>query len=298
MSCHGADKTNRTLPKAGIPNPATLSQLYEPRRKRGVSFKGPCLDFPTVMPWDCRLSTNLLEPLIFPRTQSSPDQEKSLCAQRQPELLLFCSSAPDHGRMFGNIQSQTDVSGKTNSEGPRGSGSKASCNVCRQRKVRCTKERPECVVCVSASQACSYPTLLRKRGPKIGSRHSRVRSRGDHQGNYRNDLSDDAGIRVRSGVHFSDDAMPEHWDAAPVTVPLSSSRPKDDILALSYILHPTLHPTPEKLSPEGQQELPGKTPSKVGMGSIFDSTCWHLGLTPKLLLRLYVWRIGSQPLIY
>ncbi|RFU34099.1 hypothetical protein B7463_g2204, partial [Scytalidium lignicola] len=172
---------------------------------------------------------------------------------------------------------------QTHSKRTRDSGSKTSCNNCRKRKVRCTKEQPACLVCVSASQTCSYPALLRKRGPKIGSRQSKPRNRGDHQGSRRNNLSGDAGICAwNKGVHLSEEVIPEHEDVTPSTASLPSSRPKDDILALSYILHPT-H---EKLSPEGQQELPENATSKVGMESIFDSTCWHLGLTPQLLLHL------------
>jgi hypothetical protein len=192
-----------------------------------------------------------------------------------------------HAGMFGNIQSLTDDLGQNGSEEPAGSRSKVSCNVCRKRKVRCTKELPKCIVCSSSSQACSYPKFLLKRGPKIGSRQSKVRRTGDRLGCRPTHLGDDAEMHVLSGVHYSDEAMTEQEDSAHLTpLPLqsSSSRPKDDILALSYILHPA-H---EKLSPEGQYELPARITLKVGTNSIFDSTCWKLGLTPELLQKLYV----------
>ncbi|KAH8812615.1 fungal-specific transcription factor domain-containing protein [Xylogone sp. PMI_703] len=195
--------------------------------------------------------------------------------------LLYCVG---HGSMFGNIQSQTDVSRQTPSGRLRDPMSKISCSSCRKRKVRCTKERPACLVCVSTSQTCSYPTLLRKRGPKIGSRHSKLRNKGDLQRSHRNDPNKDAGRRSWSNnVHLSDDVMPEPENVVSAAASLPSSRAKDDILALSYILHPTL----ENLFPECQQQQASeKTPAEVMMGSIFDSTCWHLGLTPELLLRL------------
>ncbi|KAI5896733.1 uncharacterized protein SCHCODRAFT_02615671 [Schizophyllum commune H4-8] len=50
-----------------------------------------------------------------------------------------------------------------------------ACDFCRQRKLRCTGDKPRCEACVTRDQECSYVPILRRRGPgkkrdKVGAR--------------------------------------------------------------------------------------------------------------------------------
>ncbi len=53
--------------------------------------------------------------------------------------------------------------------------SKVACYACRNRKVKCSKELPHCFNCFNCGQTCSYPSVMQKQGPKLGSVHKRRR---------------------------------------------------------------------------------------------------------------------------
>lgn len=47
--------------------------------------------------------------------------------------------------------------------------SNIACRSCRRRKVKCTREIPECSICLQTNQSCEYPKSAIRPGPKMGS---------------------------------------------------------------------------------------------------------------------------------
>lgn len=51
---------------------------------------------------------------------------------------------------------------------PEGTHSALACKLCRQRKIKCTRELPYCLICQRAAQQCQYPETVKRPGPRIG----------------------------------------------------------------------------------------------------------------------------------
>ncbi|KAL1745120.1 hypothetical protein HDZ31DRAFT_37126 [Schizophyllum fasciatum] len=129
--------------------------------------------------------------------QTTQEYRREASQESQPRQIQIESEAEPHSPERGTEPqgSQTSLSApdipgeKTRRKGGASTGHIA-CDFCRQRKLRCTGEKPRCEACRNRDQECSYVPILRRRGP--GKKKDKVGSRRRGRNAFTSDEHDDA----------------------------------------------------------------------------------------------------------
>ncbi|KIV98124.1 hypothetical protein PV10_01804 [Exophiala mesophila] len=160
-----------------------------------------------------------------------------------------------------------------------------ACYVCRKRKVKCSKEYPQCTLCAQTLQTCEYPEKLLRPGPKIGSTQTpRKRKR---QGETVQVNASAPRQRIDSPLPPTlapQDSPSPSRDLAPsprghVDLPEPDSpSPRPDIQSLSFIIHPS-H---DSCSDQRKDGSPGSNKQRSPESHV-ASSCFALGFNPGLL---------------
>ena len=151
-----------------------------------------------------------------------------------------------------------------------------SCESCRQRKIKCSRELPRCVICERSSKECTYPERTLKPGPKIGSSQGQRKRRRESAGSQLLDASRKALRRT------SDSSRQSNRDDEDSIVPTSSTQHPNDIQTLSFIIHPS-H---ESCSPEQHHETVMSAAPPVDHETLVGLSCYTLGIEPECLKHL------------
>ncbi len=151
-----------------------------------------------------------------------------------------------------------------------------TCESCRQRKIKCSRELPRCVICERSSKECTYPERVLKPGPKLGSSQGQRKRRRESAGDQLFDASSKALRRTSNSSHQSN-----HNNEDSI-VPTSSTQHPNDIQTLSFIIHPS-H---ESCSPEQHHETVMSAAPPVDDETLVSLSCYTLGMEPGYLKHL------------
>ena len=179
-----------------------------------------------------------------------------------------------------------------------------SCQYCRKRKVKCSRDLPSCAICRQSRQECLYPARASKPGPKIGSTR---RSRKEHRGSFKSFFKKDRLILVKAdGGRTTRNGDQRQSKSKRVRVggkrdgvetkralPLSPDTPSStgssetqatEIQSLSFIIHPS-H---ESWSPDRARNASITVPPVNGNADSFQACCYGLGIDPGYLI---IWSV-------
>jgi hypothetical protein len=160
-----------------------------------------------------------------------------------------------------------------------------ACCKCRAQKIKCSRELPQCLICQTQKQQCSYPPRAQKPSPKVGSsQNTRRRRRQDHeqrqasgttlQDNFESENED---RRTR----LSHETSPSEQSSTSHTSYLKYSQ---HIQSLSY----TIHPNHESCALEDGQDITPAVNPTYSKEAFLTSTCYLLGIGPDLMKHLCV----------
>ncbi|OJJ05915.1 hypothetical protein ASPVEDRAFT_45359 [Aspergillus versicolor CBS 583.65] len=176
---------------------------------------------------------------------------------------------------------------KAGSERDRRREGDIACYSCRRRKVKCDRQRPQCLVCLETSQDCCYPERSLKPGPKLGSSkrpRKRTLQQSDNDGSETSPKSNAPreSLETSSKTPGIPPALKTTLDAGAGTLGekgvssmKTASDPRSNIHDLSFILHPA-H---EAASPENKEPTPPETTSRELHCMKFEDACAALGVT-------------------
>ncbi|OAG35792.1 hypothetical protein AYO21_10026 [Fonsecaea monophora] len=153
-----------------------------------------------------------------------------------------------------------------------GSGSSVSniaCCSCRRRKVKCTREIPQCGICLQTNQACEYPASSTRPGPKIGStQQARKRKHGSIVEEQRE--QDSATDRVRGG-QATQPEQSGHAQEKQAQQPALRLTPPSEQQQTRLLPQPQPHPPLQSNSPSSgshaQSHQPELQPRRTPMPS-------------------------------
>ncbi|KAK2685466.1 hypothetical protein QWA68_015694 [Fusarium oxysporum] len=156
-----------------------------------------------------------------------------------------------------------------------------ACFTCRERKVKCSRELPECSQCLACERPCKYPNSVRKPGPKLGSKHPRTRSKLSQNRRKRKQL----GVLPEVGT-LSEIIEWQNQSPSPTPEPSApntrESHASEDILSISHIIHPS-HDT---CSVDSFRLRSSRPDSGVEDETLLASTSHSLGVTQKAMREM------------
>lgn len=110
-----------------------------------------------------------------------------------------------------------------------------TCTMCRQRKIKCSREVPCCMVCRRSAQQCHYPETAKRPGPRVGYvQGTRQKSSSGTKGNggekRKRSRSSTSNVEIR-GIEDCEDREAAQSES-------SASPSSETIHSLSLIIHP------------------------------------------------------------